>query len=160
MEWIYLGVWALLIIGFLGTLLPMLPGLPLSYAGLVWLYFAKPGSVSVTGLVVQLVIVVFVSVLDYVVPPLLTKKGGGSKSSVWGTVIGSIIGLFFLPWGIIVGPFLGAVIGEHLDQPANEKNWDSALKIGAWSFLAFILTTGAKAISAVIIALHCIKAMM
>ena len=53
-------------------------------------------------------------ILDYFTPMLGSKYSGGSKWGNWGCIIGTLVGLLFLPWGIILGPFLGAVIGELL----------------------------------------------
>jgi uncharacterized protein YqgC (DUF456 family) len=70
----------------------------------------------------------------------MTKLGGGSKRSMYGATIGTIAGLFFVPWGMIFGPFLGALIGELTTNAPFTK----ALKVASLSFLAFILTTGLK----------------
>ncbi len=103
-----------IIAGLIGCILPVIPGPPLSYIGLLLLHLTSWVHYSTTGLLFWLVMVVAVTVLDYVIPAWGTKKFGGSKWGVWGSVLGLLIGLFFGPVGIFVGPFAGALCGELL----------------------------------------------
>ena len=103
-----------LLIGFLGCILPILPGVPLSYLGLLLLHWTDRASFSWQFLTVWAVIVVVIQVLDYFIPAWGTKKFGGTKWGVWGSTLGLLVGMFLGPWGIIIGPFVGAVIGELL----------------------------------------------
>ncbi len=137
---LFILVGIFLIIGFLGSFLPVLPGVPLSYVGILLLHFTDAVQFSTTFLMVWLVIVVVVQVLDYFVPMWGTKKFGGSKKGVWGSVLGSLVGMFFGPVGIIFGPFVGAVLGELLD--GKQKN--EAFRAGFGSFVGFLLGTGVK----------------
>ncbi len=136
---IILGIIALLV-GLAGCILPMLPGPPVSYVGLLLLHLTSNVDFTWTELIVWLVIVIVVQLLDYVVPMLGTKKLGGSKWGNIGCGIGTIVGLFFLPWGIIVGPFVGAVLGELLGG----CNKAQALKSGLGSLLGFLFGTVIK----------------
>ncbi len=136
---ITLGIIALLI-GLAGCVLPMLPGPPISYIGLLLLHFTDKVEFTTTQLIVWLLIVVVIQVLDYIVPMLGTKYTGGSKWGNTGCIIGTITGLFFLPWGIIVGPFLGAVIGELIGGYSSSQ----ALKSGIGSLLGFLFGTVIK----------------
>lgn len=131
-----------LCIGFLGCFLPILPGPPISYVGLLLLHFTDRIQFTVTELLVWFAIMIVAQILDSVVPALGSKYSGGSKQGSWGAFIGSIIGLFFLPWGLIVGPFLGAVIGELLGN----QNLSRALKSGIGSLLGFLFGTVLKCI--------------
>ena len=79
------------------------------------------------------------ALLDYLLPAYMTKKLGGTKYGIWGSIVGLIIGLFFPPIGFIVGPFLGALLGELIFTAASPK---VALKSAFGSFVGFILTTG------------------
>ena len=82
-------------------------------------------------------LVVVVQILDYVTPVLGTKYGGGSKWGNWGCVLGTVVGIFlFPPWGILFGPFAGAVIGELL---GGKKSFD-AFKAGIGAFIGFLLS--------------------
>ena len=103
-----------LIAGLAGCILPAIPGPPVSYAGLLLLHFTDKAQFSATQLLLWLLIVVIVQVLDYLVPMLGSKYSGGTRWGTRGCLIGTVIGLFFMPWGIILGPFLGAFIGDRL----------------------------------------------
>ena len=101
-----------MIAGLAGCVLPFLPGPPIAYLGLVFLHFTDKVHYTPTQLIIWLLIVAVVQVLDYFTPMLGSKYSGGSKWGNWGCIIGTLVGLLFLPWGVILGPFLGAVIGE------------------------------------------------
>jgi len=125
----------LLLAGLAGCLLPALPGPPLSYVALLLLHLTKTHQFSTKFLVIWLVITALVVVLDYLVPVWGAKKFGASKRGVWGSIIGLILGLFILPpFGIILGPFIGAVVGE---MTAGKEN-SLALKAGFGSFMGFM----------------------
>lgn len=140
------------IIGILGSILPGLPGPPVSWLGLLVLYIWGSGTnssgepVSMTLLIVSAVVIVIVSVLDYLVPPLITKKMGGSKYAEKGSLYGMIFGIIFTPVGMILGAFLGALIAELV---VAKKDSGEAFKAAVGSFLGFILGTGVKTIAAV-----------
>lgn len=94
-------------------------------------------------LVIWVVIVVVVTVIDYAVPAYGTKKLGGSKRGIWGSVAGLIVGMiFFPPLGIIIGPLLGAFLGELSAGKDSNKAFISALG----SFLGFLFGTILKLI--------------
>ena len=91
---------------------------------------------------------IFVWAIDYVIPAWGTKKFGGSKYGVWGTILGLITGLiFFGPLGIIIGPFVGAFIGEII---YDSKDSSRALKAAFGSFVGFMLSTGLKLITSLV----------
>jgi len=129
----------LMIMGIAGCLLPMLPGPPLSYLGLITIHFSSKIDFSSKFLIYWGIIVILVSILDYVIPIWGTKYFGGSKYGVWGSMAGLLAGLFIPPVGIIIGPFLGAVVGEML--AGNKQN---ALKAGFGSFIGFLAGTIVK----------------
>ncbi len=135
---------ALVLVGFIGSILPIIPGPPISWAGLLLLkwtdYADDHGAAYENTLWILLFFVVLVTILDYVVPIMGTKKYGGSKRGVWGATIGVVVGLFFGPLGIIVGPFLGAFIGE-ITTGKKEKQ---ALRAAWGSFMGFLLGVGLK----------------
>ena len=97
-----------LITGIAGCFLPVLPGPPVAYLGILFLHFTDKVQYSGTQLLIWLLIVIITLVLDYFIPMLGSKYSGGSKWGNRGCLIGTIVGLFFLPWGIIAGPFFGA----------------------------------------------------
>jgi uncharacterized protein YqgC (DUF456 family) len=144
MDYVLIGIGIILIVsGLLGCILPIIPGPPLSYAGLLLLHFTERYQFSSSFLITWAVITVVVYTLDFLIPAWGTKKFGGSKRGIWGSIIGLIIGMFlFPPIGIIVGPFAGAVIGElSLGKESKE-----ALKSGFGSFLGFLTGTLLKLI--------------
>ena len=110
---IFLGL-----IGIIGCVLPVIPGPPISWLGMMVLYFWGKGTdsagdaMSTRLLIIWLVIMVVVTVLDYIVPSYLTKATGGSKYASRGALAGVLVGLFFAPLGIVIGPMLGAFICE------------------------------------------------
>ena len=131
----------LMLVGILGSFLPVLPGPPISWVGLLLLYLTKaiPDNWWVLG--ITLVIALTITVLDYVIPAMGTKRFGGSKAGMWGTIIGLIIGLFLpIPGGFIIGAFLGAFVGE-LSNNIDQKR---ALKAAFGSFLGFLTGTFMK----------------
>lgn len=129
-----------ILIGFIGCIVPVLPGPPLSYLGLLFIHFTSWVDVSLSSLWWLAFFALFVTVLDYVVPIIGTKKLGGSKYGQWGATIGLLIGLFFSPFGIIIGPFAGAMVGElSYGRTTNE-----ALKSAFGSFVGFLVGTFAK----------------
>ena len=134
----------LVLIGFAGSIVPIIPGPPISWAGLLLLKWTDYVNRGATGyentLWILLFFVVLVTILDYVVPILGTKKYGGSKRGVWGATIGVVVGLFFGPLGIILGPFLGAYIGEITTGKKDRE----ALKAAWGSFVGFLLGVGLK----------------
>jgi len=134
----------LLFLGLLGSILPVLPGTPLSYLGILLLHFTSKVEFSIEFLVLWAILVIMVQVLDYIIPIWGTKKFGGSKFGVWGSMLGIIVGMFFGPLGIIFGPFIGALIGELLAGKASKE----AIKAGFGSFVGFLLGTISKLIVA------------
>ena len=136
---IILGILCLLT-GLAGCILPMLPGPPLAYAGLLLAHFTERASFSTTQLLVWLGIVIVIQVLDYFIPLLGAKYSGSSKWGTRGCLVGTLVGLFFMPWGIILGPFVGAFVGELLGGQEAAQ----ALKSGFGSVLGFLLGTVLK----------------
>jgi len=145
----------LMILGIAGCLLPILPGPPLSFLGLIAIHFTSKIDFSSKFLISWGIIVILVAILDYVIPIWGTKFFGGSKYGVWGSMIGLLAGLFIPPIGIIVGPFIGAVAGEML--AGNKQN---ALKAGFGSFIGFIAGTVVKMLVSLIMLYYFIAALI
>lgn len=140
----------LAVIGLAGCFLPVIPGPALSWLGLLCLYFSDKADqpVSLTALLVWLAVVLILTVLDYVLPARMTRRAGGHKAAERGAAIGMVAGMLFTPVGMVAGSFLGAFLGEYLFAVQDPV---TALKAAAGTFLAFLLTTGIKAISVVIL---------
>ncbi len=117
----------ILIVGFIGCFLPVLPGPPLAYIALLLLQIGPEKPFTAKFLVITAVIVIAVTVLDYIVPALGTKKWGGSRYGMIGAVIGVIAGIFiFPPFGFLILPLLGAMIGEIITGAETDKAFKSA----------------------------------
>ncbi len=129
------------VVGCVGCIAPVLPGVALAYAGYLCLYFCSYSEISVAWLVVFGVLTLIVSILDYVLPSYMTKKFGGSKAGERGAMAGVLGGFLFGPIGIIVGPFVGAVLGELIFDNSDKQR---ALRSGFGSFLSFFVGTGIK----------------
>src|SRR5690606_25196823 len=84
----------LLITGILGSFLPVLPGVPVSWLGLLLLHFTAAVPMNYTFLGITLVVSIIIFILQYTIPAYGARKFGGSKLGMWGATIGLIIGIF------------------------------------------------------------------
>ena len=132
----------LMVGGIAGCVLPILPGAPLAYAGLLLLHFTDLAHFSTAQLIVWLIVVVVLQVVDYITPLLGSKYSGGTSFGNRGCVAGTLLGLFFMPWGIILGPFLGAVTGEMMGG----SDFPHAVRAGIGTLIGFLLGTLLKVI--------------
>jgi uncharacterized protein YqgC (DUF456 family) len=148
------GGGALMILGIVGCVLPVIPGPPLSFLGLLLLHFSSYATFSIEFLLVMGAIAIIVTIMDYIVPVWGTKKLGGSKAGMWGAAIGLVLGLiFFPPLGIIIGPFAGAVIGEALTG----KDAANSFKAGLGSLLGLMIGIGLKLAASIAMTYYFIK---
>lgn len=126
-----------MIIGIFGSYMPVLPGPSISWLGLVLIYFTNAVPTNYWILCTTFLITVAISVLDYVIPAKGTKKFGGSSYGIWGTNVGLIAGIFApIPFGFVIGPFVGAFIGEII---FDYKDHNRAFKAAMGSFLGFLV---------------------
>ena len=147
----------LILLGVVGCFLPILPGPPLGFIGLLLLHFSSLADFSTSFLIIGGVVVLFVSLLDYLVPVVGAKRFGGSKLGVIGCVIGLIVGIFiFPPIGIIIGPFIGAIVGELI----NGDDLQKAVKSGIGSFLGYLFGTGVKLAVSLVLAYFYIESLV
>lgn len=140
------------VVGIIGCIVPVLPGVVLSYAGLLCAWFTSYSTISTASIWIWLAVTLVVSVVDYYLPAWMTRRFGGSRAGAIGATVGVFAGFFlFPPLGVILGPFFGAVLGELLHDKSDPAR---ALLIGTGSFLAFIVGTGLKLAAAVGMLLH------
>jgi hypothetical protein len=132
----------LMILGIVGAFMPVLPGPITGWVGLLLLHLTKVVPIDWTFLSITLVIAVLIYVLDYIIPALGSKKFGGSRYGIYGTTFGLVIGLiFFPPYGIIIGPFFGALTGELLYDSNDSQR---ALRAAFGALIGFLFSTGLK----------------
>ena len=103
----------LIFLGIIGSFLPVLPGPPVSWLGLLVLHLTKAIPMDYVFLGITLFVAILIFVLDYIIPSIGTKRFGGSRAGAIGTMIGLFVGILSpIPFGILIGPFVGALIGE------------------------------------------------
>ena len=152
----------LALIGLVGAIVPGVAGPPFSFLGLLAMSFVNGIDYSARFLVVMGIIGAVVFALDYAVPVLGTKKFGGSKAGVRGSTIGLVLGLivtFVFPVGfiaVLLGPFIGAYIGEKSVGTPDAKAWKAAFG----SFVGFLLGTGLKVIYACVCIFYIVKGLI
>ena len=134
------------LVGIVGSVVPGIAGPPFSWLGLFLLYLAHvpDDPVTVTTLLIWLCVATLLTVLDYVLPPRMTRALGGHKAASIGATIGLFAGMFLSPVGMIGGSLLGAFIAELVVE--DNGVWAS-FKASIGTFLGFIITTGAKLIA-------------
>jgi uncharacterized protein len=153
--WLILAI-LLMLGGIAGCLLPFLPGPPLSYAALLIMQLRSDPPFTPKFLWIWAAVTLVVTLLDYFIPIYGTRKFGGTSYGVWGCTIGLLVGIFVPPWGLIVGPFAGAFIGEMIGN----TNTDIALKAAMGSFLGFLFGTLLKFIACVVMLYYLIAAVI
>ena len=121
-----------ILVGTAGSVLPVLPGVPLGYVGLLLLQLTDRVQYSATFLVAWAAAVVVIQVLDYYIPVWGTKRFGGTRAGAVGSTVGIVAGLFLGPWGVVLGELLAGRTGRE------------ALRAGFGSFVGFITGTLAK----------------
>jgi uncharacterized protein len=136
---------ALIVAGLAGTVLPVLPGTVLVWAGIVlgaWIDdFQRVGT---TTLVVVTVLAALAWVLDYVAGLLGARKAGASKQALLGAAVGTVVGLFMGLVGVLFMPLVGAALGEYLAR----KDQTRAVRVGVATWLGIMLGLLAKVVLA------------
>lgn len=136
----------LVLLGLVGSVVPAIPGPPLSWAGLLLLHLSSTAQYSTAFLIITAVVAAIITVMDFVFPSISTKKHGGSKAGIWGCNIGLVVSIIGLPFGpqgvlgVIFWPFVGALVGEFISGKKNRE----ALRAAWGAFLGFLMGTGLK----------------
>jgi uncharacterized protein YqgC (DUF456 family) len=133
------------IIGIIGSIIPGIPGPPISWIGLLLIYLIPEIPFDYTFLSITFAIAIAVFFIDLFVPAMGTKKMGGTRYGIVGSILGVFIAIIFPILGFIgllFWPFLGAFIGELI----NKKGQNDALKAALGSFLGFVAGTFLKLI--------------
>ncbi len=144
MEWLWIifGI-CLALVGTLGSVLPIIPGPPIAYAGLILQQLRDDAPFSTKFLIIWAAIVLVTLVLDFLIPIWGTKRFGGTKYGIWGCTIGFIAAFWMGPLGMILGPFLGAFIGELLAGQDSRRSFRAALG----SFVGFLMGSFLKLVA-------------
>jgi uncharacterized protein YqgC (DUF456 family) len=143
--------------GMIGCVLPVIPGPLLSFSALLLLSWTKNWQIfSPSFLVIMGALTAILMVFDYIAPALGAKKFGASKSGLWGSVMGMIIGIFFIPpWGLMLGAFVGALVGEL----ASGKSGHKALRAGWGILIGNVFGVGIKLAFTAVILFYYVKQM-
>lgn len=131
----------LLLVGLAGTFLPVLPGLLLSLCGVLIYKFGTDAPLSMIYIYIFVLLTVVSVVLNYVIPAKTTRKYGGTRWGSIGSVVGTLVGMFFipLPFGFLIGMVAGVFFGELLhDATDKRKAWNST----KGAIIGFIYGTG------------------
>ncbi len=149
-----------LLAGVIGCVLPVLPGPPLSFLGLLLLWAARDwqaGTFTGTHVLVLGVLAALVTALDLLLPVWGAKRYGASRTGLWGSVLGMFVGIFFIPpFGLLVGAFLGALGGEFLAG----KGERDALKAAWGVFVGTLAGIGLKLAVSIAIAVLYIRELL
>jgi uncharacterized protein len=154
MEYVYWGLIILLfIIAFAGLVYPVIPSVLFVFAGFIvygflfsftpfnWLFW-----------LIQGLFVILLFGADYISNMIGVKKYGGSKAGIWGSTIGMLIGPFVIPaFGIILGPFIGAIAAELI---VHKKDFKEAVKIGFGSVIGFMTSVFTKGIIQLVMVIY------
>jgi uncharacterized protein len=155
MDWQIIVSILLVVIGIAGTILPMLPGVPLVFAGL--LLAAWHGGfqqVSILTMVIIGVIAAIAWAVDFFASVVTAKKAGASKYALWGAGIGALVGIAGGIVGLIIGPAIGAIIGELIthksatNQTISKEATTKATTVGIAAGLGFVLGLAVKLVLA------------
>ena len=131
---IILGI-ILCVVGIAGSLLPLLPGPPIAFVGMLLQLFRDPDPFEAQTYWIFGAVTVITLVLDYLIPIWGTKKFGGTKYGAWGCTLGFIAAFWLGPFGVIIGPFVGAFVGELIAGQDSKRS----LKAAMGSFVGFLL---------------------
>jgi uncharacterized protein YqgC (DUF456 family) len=157
MELLFFGLGLLMVLlGILGAVIPALPGPPLSWLGLLFLYLTKAVDMSMSFLVITFLIAIGVYLIDLFMPAWGTKKFGGSKKGAYGAIIGVVVALLipiFGPFGFLIFPFLGAYIGELIYNKASTNKLKSAIG----SLIGFLAGTLLKLVLSIVYLVYFIQ---
>lgn len=131
----------LVVIGLAGTVLPVLPGVPLIFGGLLLIAYQDGfNKVGVVTLVILGILAVLAFLIDYVAAIFGAKRVGASRLAIVGAIVGTLVGLFFGFIGLILGPFVGAAAGEFIAR----QDAMQAGKVGLATWLGIVIGVAAK----------------
>jgi uncharacterized protein YqgC (DUF456 family) len=138
----YLFAGILILVGLAGIILPALPGTPLVFAGMLVAAWANGfRDVSVWTIVLLGVLTLLSLAVDFFATTLGAQKAGASKPALFGAALGTVVGIFFGIPGLLLGPFVGAVVGE---LAGGRREWAHASRVGVATWLGLVVGTAFK----------------
>lgn len=145
-TWWYVLAGLLIVLGLLGTILPMLPGTPLVFAGMLLAAWAGDFQlIGVWTLVILGVLVLLTVAIDLLASALGAKQAKASPKAVWGALLGTLLGLFFGIPGLLIGPFVGAVAGELIHRRSMDQDQlGEATRIGIATWVGMVVGIALK----------------
>lgn len=147
-----ISAFLLSLVGIAGAVVPGIPGPAVSYAGLLCACLTGDSQLGTAAMLLWLAVTVAATLSDYFLPAWMTRRFGGSRAGAVGATAGTFAGFFlFPPLGILLGPFMGAVLGELLHDKSDPGK---ALVVGIGSFLSFIVGTGVKLLVSLAMFVH------
>lgn len=140
MDWLFILAVVLIIVGSIGTFLPVLPGVPMVFLGMLMLAW-QGNFQTVSLMLISLlgVIALLAFLVDFVLAFYTTKKAGASKYALWGLAIGSLLGLVLGGLGLFVGAIIGALIGEYAFNQNINQATIAGLSAGVSFVIAFVI---------------------
>lgn len=131
----------LIVAGLIGSILPNLPGIPVMFGGMLLAAWVDDFQRIPVWVVVFLgILAAFSIVFDFLAGTYGAKRYGATKAAVWGALVGTIVGFFFSIPGIILGPFVGAAIG----QLASGGGLEQAARVGVGTWIGLLIGTAMK----------------
>lgn len=144
--WLYVLAGALIVVGLLGSVLPVLPGMPLIFGGM--LLAAWVGDFQIIGgwtLLILGLMSLAALAIDFIASALGAQRVGASGKAVLGAALGTLAGLPFAIPGLLIGPFAGAVLGEMIHRQAYDRAaFGDAAKIGAATWIGMAVGAALK----------------
>ena len=148
MDWYWLIAGLLVILGFIGLLLPILPGIAFVFSGLLLAAWVDDFTrVSEMTMIIIGIISLFTWGVDFFASYFTVKKAIASKLALYGTLIGAVVGILGGVVGLIIGPIIGAIVGEFISL----RNTGGAARVGIAAGLGFVLALVAKLVLTMLI---------
>ena len=141
-EIIYILSFLLLLVGLIGSFVPVIPGPFVSFIGMVLTFSFTALPIGSNMIWILGILMAIAMVSDYVVQIFGVKKLGGGKQAIRGTLIGSLLGMSVPPMGIVIGALMGAFIGAKMELGSNRQS----IKVALGAFIGFLIGTGIKLI--------------
>lgn len=138
----WLGALTCILAGLAGTVIPAIPGLPLIAVGTALIGWSGNFEVIGWGTIITITVLALIGVVvDTIAQTAGVKKAGASAKGIWGSVIGTVVGVFVGGLvGIFVFPLIGAFIGEFITK----RDMLHAGRVGVATWMGMVIGTAVK----------------